>query len=102
MPNHIHMIVVIVREDVPLENRQEQSPCHTIRTHPAIGDIICAFKSVSTKHANKCDGTEGRKIWQFRYHDHIIRNEDEYLKIWQYIDENPLKWAEDKYYCDNG
>ena len=48
--------------------------------------------------ADKYDGTMGRKIWQFRYHDRIIRNEKEYLRIWQYIDENPAKWAEDEYY----
>jgi len=37
-------------------------------------------------------------MWQKSYHDHIIRDEDEYRRIWQYIDENPAKWTEDKYY----
>ena len=37
-------------------------------------------------------------IWQRNYHDHIIRNETEYLKIWQYIYENPYRWLEDCYY----
>jgi len=31
------------------------------------------------------------------YHDYIIRNEDDYLSIWQFIDENPAKWTEDAY-----
>ncbi|VFU17923.1 transposase (fragment) [anaerobic digester metagenome] len=35
---------------------------------------------------------------QRSYHDHIIRNEKEYKQIWEYIDTNPLKWEEDKYY----
>ena len=75
--------------------RQEQSPC------PTIGDIICAFKSITTKMCNKKDNnTNGRKIWQFRFHDHIIRNEAEYQKIWEYIDTNPLKWQNDCYYSD--
>jgi len=39
-----------------------------------------------------------RKIWQFRYHDHIIRNENEYKEIWEYIEENPEKWTLDRYY----
>ena len=103
MPNHIHMIILIDREDEPNEwrKRQEQSPCPTKIAFPAMGDIICAFKSVSTKQINKHDGVKGRKIWQFRYYDHIIRNEEDYLRVWQYIDENPAKWAQDKYYCDD-
>ena len=42
--------------------------------------------------------TPGRKIWQRSYYDHIIRNEADYLRIWQYIDTNPAKWVEDEYY----
>ena len=38
------------------------------------------------------------EIWQKSYHDHIIRNEEEHLRIWQYIDENPIRWNEDEYY----
>ena len=41
-------------------------------------------------------GTEN--IWQRSYYDHIIRDEDDYLKIWEYIDNNPAKWIEDKYH----
>ncbi|MEG1074139.1 MAG: hypothetical protein RSF84_03280 [Ruthenibacterium sp.] len=56
------------------------------------------MKSISTKRANAIDLSGGRKIWQFRYHDHIIRNEKEYLKIGDYIDTNPLTWAQDCFY----
>ena len=86
MPNHIHLIVNIERE------RQEQSPC------PTIGDVICTLKSITTKKVNQKDKILGRKIWQFRYHDHIFRNEQEYQIIWEYIENNPLKWELDKYY----
>ena len=37
-------------------------------------------------------------LWQKGYHDHIIRNEADYLRIWDYIDTNPAKWREDCYY----
>jgi REP element-mobilizing transposase RayT len=87
MPNHIHMILAADAD------WQEQSPC------PTIGDILCAFKSITTKKANSHDNTPGRKIWQYRYHDHIIRNADEYLKIWQYIDSNHSKWQDDCYFA---
>jgi REP element-mobilizing transposase RayT len=36
--------------------------------------------------------------WQPRFHEHIIRDEESYLKIVEYIQNNPLKWQEDKYY----
>ena len=38
------------------------------------------------------------KIWQRNYYEHIIRDEKEYLEILQYIQDNPYKWIEDKYY----
>jgi hypothetical protein len=37
-------------------------------------------------------------MWQTSYHDRIIRDEEDYLTKWQYIDENPVRWAEDEYY----
>ena len=40
---------------------------------------------------------ENEKLWQRNYYEHVIRNEQDYLDIWQYIDNNPVKWAEDEY-----
>ena len=37
-------------------------------------------------------------IFQRSFYDHVIRDEQDYLKIWNYIDTNPHKWQEDKYY----
>ena len=42
-----------------------------------------------------------RRIWQRGYYEHIIRNERDYLEIWQYIDQNPARWGEDEYYAEN-
>lgn len=101
MPNHIHMIIWInnIHENnlnrSQCKPRQEQSPC------PTIGDFICALKSMSTKRANEKDNVKGRKIWQYRYHDHIIRNEKEYQVISKYICENPQKWEQDCYHPQN-
>ena len=112
MPNHIHAIIIINFNECHERNkrqgqdkwgeRQEQSPCptptkprHMMYPRTTIGDIICAYKSITTKICNKNDNITGRKIWQFRFHDRIIRNETEYRKIWKYINENPLKWRED-------
>lgn len=34
--------------------------------------------------------------WQSRFHDHIIRDHDSYLRIANYIINNPSKWEADK------
>ncbi|MTI81456.1 MAG: transposase [Firmicutes bacterium] len=80
MPNHIHMIIVLQ----PDEGRRPQ-------VAPTISRIIQQFKGSISKKL-------GFSIWQKSYYDHIIRNETEYQKIWEYIDTNPLKWEHDKYY----
>ncbi len=38
--------------------------------------------------------------WQPRYHDHIIRNEEEFQRITNYIKTNPENWEKDKFYCN--
>ena len=40
------------------------------------------------------------ELWQKGYHDHIIRNDADYHRIWDYIDANPAKWREDCYYTE--
>lgn len=82
MPDHIHMLIRICNA----QERAEQSPA------PTIGDMICAFKSLTTKTANKKDNCAGRKIWQRGYYEHIIRNETDYLQTAEYIETNPLGW----------
>ena len=37
-------------------------------------------------------------LWQGGFHDHIIRSEADYLRIWAYMDQNPAKWREDRYH----
>jgi putative transposase len=57
--------------------------------------LIGSYKSAVTKHTNRL-GFEFE--WQTRFHDHIIRNNDEFQRIQQYIINNPAKWADDKFY----
>ena len=59
---------------------------------PTVGQILGYYKFHTTKQIN----IPG--FWQRSYHDHIIRDEAEYQRIWQYVDENPGKWAQDEYH----
>ena len=81
MPNHIHGIIVI-------SEAYGQS-------RPSLPKIIQGFKSVTTR---MCFKYNYKRIWQGNYYEHIIRNQEEYEKIYEYIQTNPLKWKEDKYY----
>jgi REP element-mobilizing transposase RayT len=89
MPNHVHMIVIL-------------SPARLGDTvgdgTPTLQSLVGRIKSYTTKRWNVMGGTEHFSFWQRSFHEHIIRNESEYHAIWQYINDNPMKWTEDKYY----
>ena len=82
MPNHIHAIICLDAE------RGGQS-------RPPLQRVIQQFKSISTR---RCWKLGLKTLWQRSFYDHVIRDEEDYLHIWQYIDSNPAKWAEDEYY----
>lgn len=60
----------------------------------SVSSIIGGYKSAVTKHANRLGLDFG---WQSRFHDHIIRNDGEYQRINDYIENNPKKWDADKF-----
>ena len=45
-------------------------------------------------------GLEAGRLWQRGYYDHIVRSENDFLRIWTYIDNNPLRWELDCYYTE--
>lgn len=74
----------------------------TTRIVPTISDIIGAFKSLTTLEYIKMVKNNqlpnfNRRIWQRNYYENIIRNEKTYLKVLEYIKNNPVRWDEDKY-----
>ena len=76
------------------------NPAHTNKT---VGDIVGAYKSLV---ANEClkqfklnnQNEMMGKLWQRNYHENIIRNEQSYQRISEYIINNPKKWNGDKFY----
>ncbi len=85
MPNHIHLLIS------NHEIAAGASPC------PTICDVICGFKSITTRLCRK-EGLEDPCLFQSSFHDHIIRGDADYKKIWEYIDTNVAKWEEDCFY----
>ena len=101
MPNHLHAIILIqnnVMMPDSLRNGTGTVPYMTV------SDYVQRFKSLTTKAY--IDGVKSgdshlfdKRVWQKSYHDHIIRNEQEYQEIWEYVDTNPLKWQDDEYFA---
>jgi REP-associated tyrosine transposase len=60
-----------------------------------LGQIVGFFKYGISKHINLIRNTPGTKLWQRNYYEHIIRNENEYDRITEYIKNNPMKWEFD-------
>ena len=77
MPNHIHLLIEI-------DGSMKAST-------PTVSSLIRSFKGLTTKEI-------GVPIFQRSFYDHIIRNEEDYLNVWEYINSNAQKWNQDKYY----
>ncbi len=60
-----------------------------------IGVIINQYKRIVTINNRKINP---KFKWQSNYHDHIIRNSFSFENIQNYIEKNPSKWNEDKFY----
>ena len=87
MPNHIHLILLV---DGTASDRTSKSPAPA---NAAIPHFVSTLKRF-------CHRDAGKIIFQRSYHDHVIRNEKDYLKIWEYIDNNPVRWQEDCFYTE--
>ena len=60
-----------------------------------LSSIIGSYKSVVTKRARSINPAFA---WQRNYYEHIIRNDESYYRISEYINNNPLNWGKDDYY----
>ncbi len=71
MPNHVHMLI-----------------------EPAAGkslsEILQGIKSVSAHNGNKLLGREG-EFWQKESYDHLIRDDADFARCVEYIEQNPVK-----------
>ncbi len=79
MPDHIHFLLTI-----------HEAGGHPGRGVPTRTSAIARFIGTFKRFCNK---EYGINIWQSRYYDHVIRNQQDYNEIWQYIENNPRKWA---------
>ena len=78
MPDHVHLIL---RIESGLDGRMISAP--------TVSTIIGSMKRWVSRQV-------GKSIWQKSFYDHIIRNQQDYNAVWEYIENNPLKYAPKK------
>ena len=106
MPNHIHGIIKI--SDAENSDATNVETGHALSLHKPIGQqrfqnigknsissVVGSYKSAVTKHARRLEYEFDR---QTRFYDHIIRNNESYGRISEYIMNNPRNWQNDKFY----
>ncbi len=84
MPDHIHFLISI-------SDGQSRTPVPT-DSNIIIDNgnsIIAKFVSTFKRFCNK---EYDNNIWQRSYYDHVIRNQEDYNEIFEYIDNNPKKY----------
>ena len=85
MPDHIHMII-------RLDNGSmwASTPTYAKPQHNRVSNIVRSLKILVSKEI-------GKSIFQRSYSDHVIRNQQDYDEVWQYIENNPQKWFLEKH-----
>ena len=124
MPNHFHAIVVLCRGESCIrpasadpqniiysdERYQPEKGEHKVRPYEkrpwgtaseSIGRIVQAFKSLTTYQYIQGIKASGwlpfkGKLWQRNYYERIVRDEEEWERISEYIAANPINWALDR------
>ena len=113
MPNHFHAIVEIIFSK---DNKEPEELNLFKSPSQSIGSIVRGYKGAITKRIKEVIYNEDYKgvlryaplisisldlsksIWHRNYHDHIIRNQKDYIRIAEYIENNPFTWKDDRYY----
>jgi len=91
MPNHVHLVLMINVDDSKSSSATE----HQSNKSKLLPTIIGNFKASVTRFANS---NQIPFLWQSRYHDHIVRNQEELSKITDYVLNNVHRWSQDRYY----
>jgi REP element-mobilizing transposase RayT len=112
MPNHVHGIIVLVNDGGGGPNdvgaglkparpgsRPTTAPRAGLKLAPTrhgLPEIIRAFKTFSARRINDLRRTPGAPIWQRNYYEHIVRGDNELIRIREYIANNPSQWEMDR------
>ena len=82
MPNHVHILLDLFEYQ--------------------LSKFVTEFKSRSTVYyINKVQYKNwpkfDKRLWQRNYYDHVVRDQRDFLRIEEYIKNNPAQWQHDKF-----
>jgi REP element-mobilizing transposase RayT len=69
MPNHVHVLVT---------------------PHVISKQWLGPLKGRTARQANLVLGLTGKPFWQEESYDHLVRSDEEFARIWRYIENNPV------------
>lgn len=101
MPNHIHLIVIIHPNDNKQQSQTDEPRTQkqaAARKCGRLSRIISQFKSAISKHARQ---QHIEFAWQERFHERIVRGQDELNNISTYISNNVARWDVDEYHDES-
>jgi REP element-mobilizing transposase RayT len=98
MPNHIHGIIWLA--GASLVGALDDGIRATTRVAPTLGDVIGAFKLITTDEYIRGVKMLGRapfpdRVWQRNYYEHVIRNDKTLSAVREYMEANPSQWQDD-------
>jgi putative transposase len=99
MPNHVHILFEIDRvrtgRDLSLQNRDLslQNCDLSLQKIKSVSSLMGAYKTTSSKLIHEAGNEDF--LWQRSFHDHIVRDQKRYENIYNYINENPMRWEKD-------
>ncbi len=98
MPNHIHGILILTEDsEIGLRQYADDEAISRFQNQGknTVSSIIGSYKSAVTNNSNRLEFKNG---WQGKFHDHIIRDDQEYQRINNYIESNVQNWKQDRFY----
>jgi len=104
MPNHIHIIIILSPDEIvgtaflPSADNQNGQTGDAQKGVPTLGQIIGNYKAGVTRRLRQIADLSDIRVWQERYHDHIIRSENTLHRIQEYVLHNPKFWTEDIFF----
>lgn len=121
MPNHVHFIAINTGNPTPVGADLCVCPSPTINlcvcppsptprgehttprgehTGSPLPQVVQWFKTMTTNAyingvKNQRWQSFNKRLWQRNYYEHIVRNDSDFIRIQQYIQNNPALWQQD-------
>ena len=119
MPNHLHLILIldkskseegtrhVVSQNIMSQNVVSQPPSQKGEpiskrfnefSNPIPGSVSVIIQQLKSSVKRWCNKNGFNDFqWQSRFHEHIIRDNESFERIKNYIINNPSNWKEDKW-----